>query len=175
MSKTPGIVVTTHCFISEPTTLDLVHIAGIHQPESLVLEDYDMSEYEFCLLPDWSSACATNTFGPVGVVAQKEYSDHGGRHIYRLSELRASVVSLLANLAVDEIDSICRRWSTHNMYSPFQGWEHVTKEVALKICQEQAFQKLHPFLLRFQLLCQKAVAEFKIVYFLYENHAAYDT
>jgi hypothetical protein len=169
MSEIPGLV-TTHCFLSEPTTLDLTNISGIAPSESLVLEDYDMSESEFCLLPDWSSACAPNRFGPVVFVAQKEYSDHGGQHLYRLSELRASVVALLANLPADQIEAFCRRWSTHNMYSPFQGWEHVAPEVALKMCQEKAFQKLHPFLLRFQPLCQKAVAEWKVVYFLYRTH-----
>jgi hypothetical protein len=166
----PGLVVTTHCFLSEPTTLESAHISGLHQTESLVLEEYGMSTYDFFLLPDRPSDCAPGRFQPVVVVAQKEYSDHGGEHLYRLSELRASVVALLANLSADQIESFCRRWSTHNMYSPFQGWEHVSREVALKTCQEQAFQSLHPFLLRFQPVCQKAVAEWKVVYFLYETH-----
>ena len=172
MTKIPGIVVTTHCFISEPTTLDLANIPGIHRPDSLVLEEHDMSEFDFCLLPDRPSGCATDRSRSIIVIAQKEYSDHSGHHIYRLSELRASVASLLANLAADQIESFCRRWSTHTMYSPFQGWKHVAPEVALQICQEKAFQKLHPFLLHFQPLCQKAVAEWKVVYFLHENHAA---
>src|SRR5262249_31556772 len=124
MSQIPGIVVTTHCFISEPTTLDLMNLPGIHQSERLVLEEHDMSEFDFCLLPDRPSGCATDRFQPVVGIAQKEYSDNNGHHVYRLSELRASVVSLLANLAADQIESFCRRWSTHKMYSPFQGWEH---------------------------------------------------
>jgi len=147
--KIPGIVVTTHCFISEPMTLDLAIISGIHQPECLVLEERDISEFDFCLLPDRPPGCETNRFRPISAIAQKEYSDDGGRHLYRLSELRAPVVSLLANLPADQIEPFCRRWSKHEAYSPFQGWEHVAPEVALQICQEKAFQKLHPFLLHF--------------------------
>jgi len=172
MCKIPGIVVTTHCFISEPTTLDLANISGIHQPEGLVLEEHNMSESDFLLLPDRPSGHAPGRFRPIVGVAQEEYSDDSGRHIYRLSELRASVVSLLANLPAHQMESFCRRWSTHELYSPFQGWEHVTPEIALQICQEQAFQKLYPFLLRFQPWCKKAIAEWKVIYFLYENHAA---
>jgi hypothetical protein len=170
MLKIPGIDVTTHCFSSDPARLDLTNIRGIVPQGSLVLEEHDMSQFDFCLLPDRPSGCAAGSFRPIVAIAQKEYSDQSGRHIYRLSELRASVVSLLADLAADQIESFCRRWSTHKMYSPFQGWEHVAPEVALQICQEKAFQKLHPFLLHFQPLCQKAVAEWKVVYFLYENH-----
>src|SRR5437870_4452789 len=119
MFEIPGIAVTTHCFISEPTALDLTNMRGIVQPEGLVLEKYDMSEFEFCLLPDRPPGCATDRFRPIIVIEQIEYSDHSGHHLYRLSELRASVASLLAQLAADQIESFCRRWSTHNMYSPF--------------------------------------------------------
>jgi len=172
MFKVPGIDVTTHCFISEPTALDLKNIRGIVPPESLILEEYDMSESEFNYLPDKPPSCSPGSFKTVIALGQKEYFDDSGRHTYRLSELRESVVSLLANLTVDQIEPFCRRWSTHEMYSPFQGWEHVTPEVALQICQEKAFQKLHPFLLRFQPWCKKAVADWKVVYCLYEHHAA---
>lgn len=171
MCKIPGIDVTTHCFISDPTALDLTNIRGIAPPESLVLEEHDMDAWEFCLLPDRPPGCTTGSFKTIIEIGQKEYSDDSGHHIYRLSEFRESVVSLLANLTVDQIEPFCRRWSTHEMYKPFQGWEHVSFEVARKICQENAFQKLHSFLLRIQPLCQQAVAEWKVVYFL--NHFLY--
>jgi len=172
MLQIPGIIVKTRCFITVPTALDLTNIPGIHQPESLVLEEHDMTEFEFCLLPDRPSDLVTGSFRPFLEIGHKEYSDQSGRHIYRLTELRPSVVSLLARLAADEIESFCRRWSAHKMYSPFQGWEHVAPELALQRCQEEAFQKLRPFLLCFQSLCQQAVAEGKGIYFLHENHAA---
>jgi hypothetical protein len=172
MVQIPGIVVRTRCFISEPTALDLTNIPGIHQPESLVLEEHDITEVDFGLLPDRTGDFVAGSMRPFIDVGHKEYSDQTGQHIYRLSSLMTSVVSMLSSVTADQIDSFCRRWSKHRLYSPFQGWENFAPEVALQLCQEEAFQKLRPFFLRFQPLCQQAVAEGKSIYFLHENHAA---
>src|SRR5436190_3313887 len=102
MIQIPGLVVKTRCFISEPTALDLTNIPGIHQPQCLVLEEYDMTEVDFGLLPDRPADFVAGRLWPFNNVGHKEYSDQSGQHIYRLSALMTSVVSLLANVAADD-------------------------------------------------------------------------
>ena len=170
MTKLPGIISITHCLISDPAALDLANIPAMIRMGSLILEDHDFSEFEFLALPDRPPGWPTDHFRPIEEISKKECFDQNGPHIYQLRELKRPGVSLLAQLPADQIESFCQRWSMHRFYSPFQGWEHVAPEVALQICQEQAFKKLSAFLPHFQPLCQQAIAESKGVYFLYELH-----
>jgi len=167
MIELPGLEVKTHCFIEEPAALDLTDITRIHPHESFIAEDYEVSDIVFLGLPEMPVHSLREILISIG---KKEYADVHGNHLYRLSELRPSVVSLLGSLAENQIEPFCRRWSQHNIFSPFQGWEHLSREEASRICQEKAFQKLCPFLQRLQPLCAQAVDEWKGVYFLEEQH-----
>jgi hypothetical protein len=167
MSNLPGVIDTSRCFISDLTSFDLANLRSIDQTGSFVLEDFGVSDVDLLALPDQPPG-----FQPTVGHARQEFCDERGQHIYWLAELRQSVVWLIAGLAADQIEPFCRRWSAHRFYSPFQGWEHVTPEVADQICREKAFKTLCGFLSSFHPFCQRAVAEKRAIFLLRENHAA---
>src|SRR5947209_1971638 len=158
MSNLPGVIDTSRCFIGDLASLDLANLPSIVKTGSLVLQDFDVSEVDFLALPK-PPDCVMHSFQPTVGHARQEFCDEHGRHIYWLAELRESVVWMIAGLAADQIETFCRRWSAHKIYSAFQGWGHVTPEVADQICREKAFKTLSGFLSYFHPFCQRAVAE----------------
>ena len=107
---------------------------------------------------------------PFVVLGRQESNDAEGEHTFTLRRLKPSVTAMLAAVPESGIEQFCRQWSEHWIYSPFQGWEHVSPEVAREKCREAAFEKLNRFFHFFHPLCQDACATGRAIYILWERH-----
>ena len=146
-------------------------LSSLVERSLFTLDDYDISRGDFGGLPEYPADCIEGQIlRPFTEVERQEFDDAEGNHMFWLSRLKGSLVSVFAAVPEQDTELFCRRWSEHWIYSPFQGWENVPLEVAEQKCRDLAFQRLRPFLTFFRLLCQKTLAEGGAIYVLWERH-----
>ena len=98
------------------------------------LDSYDIATSDFDGLPKYPPDCISErqTLRPFVDLGRQEFDDVEGNHRFELSRLKTSLPAVFADVAESEIEPFCRQWSQHWIYSPLQGWEHVSPEVARK-------------------------------------------
>ena len=135
------------------------------------LQSYGISTVDFDGLPKYPRDCMEGqSLCPFVNLGRQESNDAEGDHMFRLSRLKTSLTTVFAAVPEAEIEQFCWHWSQHWIYSPFQGWEHVSPEIARQRCQDMAFQKLSRFFRFFRPLCQDACATGRAIYIIWERH-----
>jgi hypothetical protein len=168
--ETPFLRSVHHCIL-ETNDVATEQLSSLVKGSLLKLEDHDLSDVDFHCLPEYPRDCIEDQMCvPFIDVGRQKFDDADGHHMFCLLRLRRSLVNTFADVPKRETELFCRRWSQHTLYSPFEGWQGVPLEVAEQKCHEMAFQRLHPFFTHFRPLCQKALAEGKQVYVLWERH-----
>lgn len=171
MSPVIRATCTYHCFLANLSLGDAEDLARLEHPGSFALDDYDVFDGDFDGLPDRPLDFIEGTaLCPFIRLGHQHFSDSKGTHFFWLEQLKQSGVALLSHLRDDQVEQFAKRWSEDWIYEPFQWAENISREMAEKVCREQAFQKLQRFLRFFHPLCRQALVEGKNIYVLREQH-----
>lgn len=163
-----------HCFVADPQSLDVRNLSAIARPGSINLNDFgiggvnlafaDLPECPPDFLEEGMFVFPTISLGKV------RYADARGEHAFDLSRLKASGVSLFAQLAEHQFEDFARRWCTFGMCDVFRFRKNIPAQVDDLTLQRQTQDALQRFLSVFCPLCRQAVAESKGIYVLREWH-----
>jgi HEAT repeat protein len=158
-----------HCFSAGVEAVNTENLSALARLASFALDDYQLGPHDFDGLPDRPPDCTEDgRMRPFSGVRHQTFKDSQGEHGFELTRMKTSVVSLLAGLPADQVESFCRRWSTS--YQPFQWPKHLSLEVAERMVRDEALSKLQTFLGSFRPFCHQALAEKKDIYLLWEWH-----
>lgn len=169
--QTPYINSVHHCFVDRADGYFSEPFSELVRRSLFTLDNYDMSPGDFDGLWKYPPDCIEwPCLRPFVDLGRQEFDDTEGNHMFELSRFKTSLTAVFATVPESEAELFCWHWSQHWIYAPFQGWEHVSPEVARQKCQEIAFQKLSRFFRSFGPLCQDACAAGHAIYILWERH-----
>ena len=162
---------STYCIIRREDETDCSDLEAMRQHRLFDLEEWNLILNCLDGLPDLPSDCLDSSMVHPDTEIVIEDLDRGGMHQHRrLSQLKPSVVALLADLDYSSIPAYARRWSQHWIFCPFDGvyTDQVREELA-----RWNLDKLTSFLEYFVPLCRTAQGRGAAVYFLWEVQSTF--